>query len=470
MIYLTNREGCCLGGVSMIEQDKFRTDNFWSRTLGKRLPIKDPAAMRIAIFIAVLPLLAIGILAAPAVSSARVAIGVSVAFAPPALPVYVQPPCPGPDYIWTPGYWAWDPDIGYYWVPGTWVLAPFQGALWTPGYWGWSDGVYVWYPGYWGLVIGFYGGIDYGFGYTGYGYEGGYWNHGVFYYNRSVNNVNVTNITHVYSKTVSAPVTTSRVSYNGGRGGITIRPTAAQLAAARERHTPPTDVQLHNERAARVDPGQRAAVNRGRPAVAATPKPGVFSGSGVVRASRAGALYKAPSGQTSAHARSTHPAGRIERKPLATAPEHAVPSVREERHAAPPARVERHVAPRNEPARPAYKPNETRHVPEHPGVARPQASLHAAPQRPETFHEPIGNTSRGGALYKAPSGRTAEPSAHARSTHPAGGIERSPRVAAPEHAVPSARMERHVAPRNEPARPEYKAQRGSPHAGSPRCC
>src|SRR3974390_2554620 len=35
---------------------------------------------------------------------------VSVSFGPPVLPVYAQPLCPGPGYIWTPGYWAWDPN------------------------------------------------------------------------------------------------------------------------------------------------------------------------------------------------------------------------------------------------------------------------------------------------------------------------------------------------------------------------
>src|SRR5579884_3207961 len=49
---------------------------------------------------------------------------VSVRFGPPALPVYAQPVCPGPGYMWTPGYWAWSDDAGYYWVPGTWVVAP----------------------------------------------------------------------------------------------------------------------------------------------------------------------------------------------------------------------------------------------------------------------------------------------------------------------------------------------------------
>ena len=97
---------------------------------------------------------------------------------PPALPVYEQPLCPGEGYIWTPGYWAWSDDDGYYWVPGTWVLAPETGYLWTPGYWGFNDGVYLWNAGYWGPHIGFYGGINYGFGYFGEGFAGGEWRGG----------------------------------------------------------------------------------------------------------------------------------------------------------------------------------------------------------------------------------------------------------------------------------------------------
>ena len=71
---------------------------------------------------------------------AQIGVGVSVSIAPPELPVYEQPICPGDGYIWTPGYWAYDPADGYYWVPGTWVEAPEVGFLWTPGYWGWGNG------------------------------------------------------------------------------------------------------------------------------------------------------------------------------------------------------------------------------------------------------------------------------------------------------------------------------------------
>src|SRR5579859_794023 len=60
---------------------------------------------------------------------------VQVQEAPPPLPEYDQPPCPGDGYLWTPGYWRWG-GAGYYWVPGVWVLPPSPGVLWTPPFWG----------------------------------------------------------------------------------------------------------------------------------------------------------------------------------------------------------------------------------------------------------------------------------------------------------------------------------------------
>ena len=45
--------------------------------------------------------------------------------APPPLPEYEQPLCPGEGYIWTPGYWYWGSE-GFFWVPGAWVYAPYQ--------------------------------------------------------------------------------------------------------------------------------------------------------------------------------------------------------------------------------------------------------------------------------------------------------------------------------------------------------
>ena len=100
-------------------------------------------------------------------------IGVSVNFGPPALPVYEQPICPADGYLWTPGYWAYDYNGGYYWVPGTWVIAPQVGFLWTPGYWVWGGSAFIFHEGYRGPQVGYYGGINYGYGYGGVGYEGG---------------------------------------------------------------------------------------------------------------------------------------------------------------------------------------------------------------------------------------------------------------------------------------------------------
>ena len=119
-------------------------------------------------------MLAFVFLACTSSSMAGVSVGVSIRVGPPALPVYEQPECPAPGYLWIPGYWAYGPE-GYYWVPGIWTLAPEPGLLWTPGYWGWARDRYIWHEGYWGPHVGFYGGICYGFGYPGVGFFGGYW-------------------------------------------------------------------------------------------------------------------------------------------------------------------------------------------------------------------------------------------------------------------------------------------------------
>lgn len=235
----------------------------------------------------IVPLLLIILTAAlvfPSTSSAQVAVGVSIRIGPPALPVYPQPICPGPGYIWTPGYWAYGPD-GYYWVPGTWVVAPAVGLLWTPGYWGFADGLYVWHAGYWGPHVGFYGGINYGFGYTGVGFFGGEWHGGVYHYNTSVTNVNTTIIHNTYNTTVINNNTTiNRVSYNGGPRGINARPNRFEEAAAHEHHIQPTSLQTRHEHDARMDRSLRASENHGRPQIAATSKPADFHGRGVVSA------------------------------------------------------------------------------------------------------------------------------------------------------------------------------------------
>jgi hypothetical protein len=109
-------------------------------------------AMRIVRTLALTILLGASLCPAIPAANAQVSIGISINIEPPPLPVYDQPVIPGPGYLWTPGYWAWNADIDdYYWVPGTWVLPPEPGVLWTPGYWAWNDdGAYVFNDGYWG--------------------------------------------------------------------------------------------------------------------------------------------------------------------------------------------------------------------------------------------------------------------------------------------------------------------------------
>jgi len=227
-------------------------------------------------------------------SSSFAAVGFMITIAPPPLPVYEQPLCPGDGYLWTPGYWAWGDDFDdYYWVPGTWILAPEVGYLWTPPYWGWSVDHFVFYDGYWGPTIGFYGGINYGFGYFGTGFVGGRWDGGHFFYNRAVMNINVTNINNVYETRVDTTVV-NHVSYNGGRGGLDVRPTAEQEAAAHERHIGPVAAQAEHVQMARSNVDLRASHNEGKPPIAATERPSDFKGSGVVKAREAGGAYTRP--------------------------------------------------------------------------------------------------------------------------------------------------------------------------------
>src|SRR5580692_10329810 len=200
-------------------------------------------------------------------------IGVSVNIGPPALPVYEQPLCPGDGYIWTPGYWAYG-DAGYFWVPGTWVLAPQPGFLWTPGYWGFGGGAYLWHAGYWGPHVGFYGGVNYGFGYGGVGFYGGRWEGGHFAYNTAVLHVNTTVVHNTYIDNTVIHNTTviNRTSFNGP-GGINARPGPQEQAAMREQHVQATSEQMSHEHFASTNRANFASVNGGRPAMAAVSHP-----------------------------------------------------------------------------------------------------------------------------------------------------------------------------------------------------
>jgi hypothetical protein len=223
--------------------------------------------------------LAVGIALALAPAASFAGVFISVGFAPPALPVYVQPVCPGDGYLWNPGYWAYGDD-GYYWVPGVWVQPPAVGLLWTPGYWGWGGGAYIFHEGYWGPHVGFYGGINYGFGFGGVGFFGGEWRGGHFAYNTAYSNVNSTVIHNTYINRTTINNTTinnTHTSFNGGTGGIQARPTAQEAQFEHENHIPPTAAQTSHIQAARAIPANYAKSNGGHPAMAAIQRPGALN-------------------------------------------------------------------------------------------------------------------------------------------------------------------------------------------------
>src|SRR5579872_1270358 len=222
-------------------------------------------------------LLAVGLLAGRV--DAQINVGISVRVAPPAIPVYTQPPCPVDGYLWVPGYWAWDEELGYYWVPGYWTAPPEVGYLWTPGYWGWVGGVYAWHAGYWGPHVGFYGGVNYGCGYNGVGYVGGGWAGGHFRYNTAVTRVNTTVVHNTYiNRTVVNNVAIhNRVSYNGGPGGVRSQPSRQEAVAMNERHIAATNMQTQHQQSAHQDRNAFANINHGHPSTTAVARPMGFN-------------------------------------------------------------------------------------------------------------------------------------------------------------------------------------------------
>jgi hypothetical protein len=332
---------------------------------------------------------------------------------PPSLPDYEQPPAPGDDYVWTPGYWAYA-NAGYYWVPGAWVLAPYVGALWTPPWWGFDNGAYLWHAGYWAPHIGFYGGIDYGFGYTGHGYYGAYWNNGRLDYNRAVTNVDPSVVHYVYNYNVpnSRP---GRVSYNGGRGGIDVRPTTQELAVQREARTPAVPAQVQHAREASSNRAQfvKPGVEAPKPAalVAARPLP---------------TNYKTPAARPPAPPAASH-------GPLQATRQEAAPRPAPRPEARPESRPE--ARPPAPPAQAARPPAPVTRAPQNGAVARREATP-APAARPAPHPE-----ARPAAARPAPEARS--------EARPA-----PPRPAPQAHPAP--RPQAHPAPRPAPKKEEER--------------
>jgi hypothetical protein len=104
-------------------------------------------------------------------------------------------------------------------------------------------------------------------------------------------NVDVHSVTNVYNRTVI--VNNTHVAFNGA-GGIEARPTPQEEAYAHESHTAALASQTEHEHAASQNKQLFASENHGRPAIAATARPGDFSGRNVTRTSAAGAAYHEP--------------------------------------------------------------------------------------------------------------------------------------------------------------------------------
>jgi hypothetical protein len=346
-------------------------------------------ALRSALFLAT-ALAASPLVVAPVTpASAQIGISVNVTVEPPALPVYELPPLPAEGWLWTPGFWAYG-DEGYYWVPGTWVQPPQPGLLWTPGYWGFNNGAYVFNEGYWGPHVGFYGGINYGYGYNGIGFFGGEWRGGVFAYNRAaVPNFGNVHVTNVYNQTIVVNHVTN-VSFNGGPHGIQVRPTPEQLQFAHETHIPRTSVQVAHIQAASQNRELLASANHGHPPIAATQRPNEFKGPGVVPAREAAARPAAAERPEAAHgaearrgvaarpAEAARP-GREAARPAAARPP---AEARARPEAARPAETERsrQAAPRPEAARPEAARPEAARPEARPAEARPEARPAEAPR------------------------------------------------------------------------------------------
>jgi hypothetical protein len=340
---------------------------------------------------AALLLLAVMVMLLFGLRLANAAVAISVTVAPPPLPVYEQPVIPGVGYIWVPGYWSYG-DQGYFWVPGTWVLPPDPDLLWTPGYWSFQDGAYLWNAGYWAPTVGFYGGIDYGYGYYGRGYEGGYWREHRFYYNREANNIGSVNVTNVYNRTVVNNVTNT-VSYAGGPGGTRARPTAQEEGAARQARHAPTSEQMEHVSLAAQHSGLRASANAGHPEIAATGKPGAFSGPGTTHARGSSEAQRPPASepprrlaeapQTPQRPAPAHPAPPTEHGAGRPTPERPAPAPERAQRAAPP------QAPPERPAPPHEAPAPQRSEPRTEPRAEPRSEPRRdqrEPSQPEAPH------------------------------------------------------------------------------------
>jgi hypothetical protein len=98
------------------------------------------------------------------------------------------------------------------------------------------------------------------------------------------------------------------VSYNGGPGGIDRQPTAEERIAENDHHTAMTSEQTAHEHSASTNRAFLASENHGRPAVAATARPGEFTGKDVVASRGNQGGFHPPANNTEHASNTSHPA------------------------------------------------------------------------------------------------------------------------------------------------------------------
>jgi hypothetical protein len=320
--------------------------------------------------------------------------------APPPIPDYQPPPCPDPNYLWQPGYWAWGP-AGYYWVPGVWIAAPQTGYVWTPGYWSYHNGFYGFIGGYWGINVGFYGGINYGGGYFGNGFAGGRWVGSTFRYNTAVLPVNTTVVRNVYvDRTVINNVTVNRVSYNGGPRGIAARPTTTQNSYASQHRLPMTSAQVQHMHYAATDRTLLSTVNHGAPPITAAVHP-------FTAAAKPAGPPVTPEDRAAVQHAVVHPAVAAPKQPAYVAPHPAQAAPAQQRPA--------YVAPHPAQAAPAQQ--HPAYVAPHPAQAAPmqQHPAYVAPHPAQAQARPVQPQAR----PVQPQAHPAQPQQHAAPPKPA---------------------------------------------------
>jgi hypothetical protein len=144
----------------------------------------------------------------------------------------------------------------------------------------------MFHPGYWGDHVGYYGGVNYGFGYMGIGFVGGMWRGHDFVYNTAVVHVNERFVHTTYiDRTIverNTIVNDRHVAFSGGPGGIHHDPRPEERFAERDRHIEATQFQHSHESSAMGDRSLYFKNNGGRPANAAVERPmgGGYQGHG----------------------------------------------------------------------------------------------------------------------------------------------------------------------------------------------